>query len=39
VGKGSIVYALLLGIALFLIVTLLNVIIIRRKVASINSNR
>ena len=39
VGKGSIVYAVLLGIALFLIVTLLNVIIIRRKVASINSNR
>lgn len=38
IGRGSILYALLLGIVLFLIVTLLNVIIIRRKVASINSH-
>lgn len=37
IGRGSILYALLLGIVLFLIVTLLNVIIIRRKVGSINS--
>lgn len=38
IGRGSILYALLLGIVLFLIVTLLNVIIIRRKVGSINSH-
>ena len=38
IGRGSILYAILLGIVLFLIVTLLNVIIIRRKVASINSH-
>ena len=38
IGRGSILYALLLGIVLFLIVTLLNVIIIRRKVGAINSH-
>lgn len=38
IGRGSILYAILLGIVLFLIVTLLNVIIIRRKVGSINSH-
>ncbi|MBR3521867.1 MAG: ABC transporter permease [Prevotella sp.] len=38
IGRGSILYSILLGIVLFLIVTLLNVIIIRRKVGAINSH-
>ncbi len=36
IGRGSMMPALLLGVALFLIVTLLNVIIIRRKINHIH---